>query len=215
MRSRHTHETSPDLDRVDVLLLVVSDVLLGHPDKSRLERRFPWSMDVCIPAGMAGCRRNCILLWPVCPKRHHLHHAALPGLGAPIMREIMLPIRQNVDQLGPVAGPYSHAVIHGDAVYTSGLTAFGSNSQAGGAAAQTHTIVDQLSILAESCKTSLQHLIKVTIFAVDPADIPEIREVLSDRYGENVPASSLVFVKELFSPDLRLEIEAVFAVHPV
>ncbi|WP_428524445.1 RidA family protein [Roseibium sp.] len=127
----------------------------------------------------------------------------------------MLPIRQNVDQLGPVAGPYSHAVIHGDAVYTSGLTAFGSNSQAGGAAAQTHTIVDQLSILAESCKTSLQHLIKVTIFAVDPADIPEIREVLSDRYGENVPASSLVFVKELFSPDLRLEIEAVFAVHPV
>ncbi|EEE46254.1 RidA family protein [Roseibium alexandrii] len=126
----------------------------------------------------------------------------------------MLPIRQNIEQLGPVAGPYSHAVIHGDTLYTSGLTAFGSNSQSEGAAAQTHSILDQLSVLAESCNTSLQHLLKVTIFAVDPADIPEIREVLTDRYGENVPASSLVFVKELFSPDLRLEIEAVFAVQP-
>lgn len=130
------------------------------------------------------------------------------------MRKIMLPIRQNVDQLGPVAGPYSHAVIHGDTLYTSGLTAFGSNSQSEGAAEQTQTILDQLSILAESCNTSLQQLIKVTIFAVDTADIPEVRKVLTDRYGENVPASSLVFVKELFSPDLRLEIEAVFAVHP-
>ncbi|WP_395174067.1 RidA family protein [Roseibium alexandrii] len=126
----------------------------------------------------------------------------------------MLPVRQNIEQLGPVAGPYSHAVIHGNTLYTSGLTAFGSNSQFEDAGVQTQTILDQLSFLAESCKTSLQHLIKVTIFAVDPADIPEIRAALINRYGENVPASSLVFVKELFSPDLRLEIEAVFAVQP-
>lgn len=123
----------------------------------------------------------------------------------------MLPIRKNIPELGPVAGPYSHAVVHGNTLYTSGLTAFGTDSQSEGAALQAQSILDQLSLIAGSFGSSLEHLVKVTVFAIDPADIPAVREILTDRYGQAIPASSLVLVNGLFSPDLRLEIEAVFA----
>lgn len=120
-------------------------------------------------------------------------------------------IRKNIEDLGPVAGPYTHAVFHGNTLYTSGLTAFGTDAQAKGAGAQVSAIVDQLALLAENCGTSMASLVKVTIFAIDPSDIPGVRSVLTERYGNAVPASSLVMVDSLFSPDLRVEIEAIFA----
>ncbi len=119
--------------------------------------------------------------------------------------------RKNISYLGPVVGPYTHAVFHGDTLYTSGLTAFGTKAQAKGAGEQANAILDQLSVLAENCGTSLSDLVKVTIFATDPGDIPDVRNVLTERYGNAVPASSLVMVNGLFSPDLRLEMEAIFA----
>ncbi|QDG76961.1 RidA family protein [Labrenzia sp. PHM005] len=123
----------------------------------------------------------------------------------------MIPLRNNIPELGPVIGPYTHAVFHGNTLYTSGLTAFGTDSQAKAAGAQASAILDQLTVLAESCGSSMKHLVKVTVFAVDPADIPDVRDVLTERYGKAVPASSLVLVSGLFSPDLRLEMEAIFA----
>jgi len=123
----------------------------------------------------------------------------------------MLPTRKNIEEFGPVAGPYSHAVIHGKTLYTSGLTAFGTACQNSCAGDQTDAVLDQLALLAGNCGTDMANLVKVTIYAVDPNDIPGIREVLRRRYGCAVPASSLVLVKSLFAPGLRIEIEAVFA----
>ena len=42
-------------------------------------------------------------------------------------------------------------------------------------------------------------------------EINALREVLSRYYGDHLPASSLVEVSRLFAPDLKIEIETLFA----
>jgi enamine deaminase RidA (YjgF/YER057c/UK114 family) len=120
-------------------------------------------------------------------------------------------VRQNFEELGLPAGPYSHAVRHGQTVYTSGFTAFGTPSQAASAGLQVKEIFDQLQIIAARFGGSLKDFVKVTVFVTDMADLPEIRSVLADLYESDIPASSLVCVAALFHADLRVEIEAVIA----
>lgn len=119
--------------------------------------------------------------------------------------------RINYPELGPVSAPYVHAVKHGDTLYISGLTAFGTAAQQGNIAGQAEAIFQQLQTIAAAEKTSLAALLKVTIFITAFDDIAALREVLFRYYGAHLPASSLVEVSRLFSPDLHIEIEAVMA----
>ncbi|MBO6893601.1 MAG: RidA family protein [Roseibium sp.] len=119
-------------------------------------------------------------------------------------------LRDNFEKLGLPVGPYTHAVRHESTLHTSGFTAFGTDAQNQEAGAQTAAVLDQLAFIAGQYQKSLRDLIKVTVFATDPADIPGIRDVLSERYGDDVPASSLVMVSGLFAPELKVEIEAQF-----
>ncbi|MGJ0128678.1 RidA family protein [Pantoea sp. RHCKP32] len=121
------------------------------------------------------------------------------------------PERKNYPQLGDVKAPYVHAVKHGSTLYVSGLTAFGTAAQQGEIAEQAEAIFEQLRLVAEAEQTSLGALLKVTIFVTSFTEINALREVLYRYYGDHLPASSLVQVSGLFSPDLRIEIEAIFA----
>ncbi|WP_417684742.1 RidA family protein [Roseibium sp.] len=123
----------------------------------------------------------------------------------------MAPTRINLPELGLPVGPYSHAVRHGDTLYTSGFTAFGTPAQGRDAGAQAMAIFDQLETIAKSQSSSMENLVKVTVFITGPEVIGGLREAVSRRYGAHVPASSMVIVKGLFSPDLALEVEAIFA----
>jgi len=122
-----------------------------------------------------------------------------------------LPERKNYPQLGEVKAPYVHAVKHGATLYVSGLTAFGTAAQQGDIAEQAEAIFEQLKSVAATEHTSLAALLKVTIFITSVTEITALREVLYSNYGEHLPASSLVQVSGLFSADLRIEIEAIFA----
>jgi len=104
-----------------------------------------------------------------------------------------------------------HAVKHGDTLYVSGLTAFGTPAQQGDIAEQAEAIFSQLKLIADAEQTSLAALLKVTIFITAFTDIAALRAVLFRHYGSHLPASSLVQVSGLFSADLRIEIEAIFA----
>lgn len=121
------------------------------------------------------------------------------------------PERKNYPQLGDVKAPYVHAVKHGSTLHVSGLTAFGTAAQQGEIAEQAEAIFDQLRLVAEAEQTSLAALLKVTIFVTSFTEINALRQVLYRYYGDHLPASSLVQVSGLFSPDLRIEIEAIFA----
>ncbi|BBL32773.1 hypothetical protein PAFU01_42210 (plasmid) [Pantoea ananatis] len=70
-------------------------------------------------------------------------------------------------------------------------------------------IFDQLESIAAAENTSLQQLIKVTLFVTSFKDIDALRNVLFKRYGDYLPASALVQVSDLFSPDLLIEIDAI------
>ncbi|WHU82133.1 RidA family protein (plasmid) [Pantoea agglomerans pv. betae] len=124
---------------------------------------------------------------------------------------MMMPERKNYPQLGEVKAPYVHAVKHGATLYVSGLTAFGTAAQQGDMAEQAEAIFDQLRAVAAAEHTSLASLLKVMIFITSFTEITALREVLYCNYGEHLPASSLVQVSGLFSTDLRIEIEAIFA----
>ncbi|MBB1228328.1 RidA family protein [Pantoea pleuroti] len=124
---------------------------------------------------------------------------------------MMMPERKNYLQLGEVKAPYVHAVKHGATLYVSGLTAFGTAAQQGDMAEQAEAIFDQLRAVAAAEHTSLASLLKVMIFITSFTEITALREVLYRNYGEHLPASSLVQVSGLFSTDLRIEIEAIFA----
>ena len=122
-----------------------------------------------------------------------------------------MPERKNYPQLGEVKAPYVHAVKHGATLYVSGLTAFGTAAQQGDMAEQAEAIFDQFRAIAAAEHTSLASLLKVTIFITSFTEITALREVLYRNYGDHLPASSLVQVSGLFSADLRIEIEAIFA----
>lgn len=119
--------------------------------------------------------------------------------------------RKNYPELGEVKAPYVHAVKHGDTLYVSGLTAFGTPAQRSDISTQAEAIFQQLHIIAASEGTSLKNLIKVTIFITSFEEINALRAVLFKHYGDALPASSLVQISQLFSPDLKVEIEAIMA----
>jgi len=119
-------------------------------------------------------------------------------------------IRTNYPELGEVKAPYVHSVKHGNTLYISGLTAFGTAAQLQGITEQAEEIFSQIRKIASAEGTDFSALIKVTIFITSFAEIDALRKVLYQNYGEHLPASSLVEVSRLFSPDLSIEIEAIF-----
>ena len=54
-----------------------------------------------------------------------------------------------------------------------------------------------------------KHVVKVTIFMTDISERPLINPLRIEYFGENRPASTLVEVRQLVDPRLRVEIEAV------
>ncbi|CAK9884620.1 MAG: 2-iminobutanoate/2-iminopropanoate deaminase [Candidatus Erwinia impunctatus] len=120
-------------------------------------------------------------------------------------------IRTNYPELGEVNAPYVHTVKHGNTLYVSGLTAYATPAQHSDIATQAEAIFQQLHVIAASEVTSLNNLIKVTIFITSFAEINALRAVLFKHYGDHLPASSLVEIRQLFSPELKIEIEAIIA----
>jgi uncharacterized membrane-anchored protein len=79
-------------------------------------------------------------------------------------------------------------------------------------ARQAEAVLAQIKGVAEAEGTDLKALLKVTIFITTFEGVAQLREVLFREYGESLPASSLVQVAGLFSPEVNVEIKAVLAV---
>ncbi|WP_449555162.1 RidA family protein [Lelliottia amnigena] len=119
-------------------------------------------------------------------------------------------LRKNYPELGEIKAPYVHSVKHGQTLYISGLTAFGTPAQHKGIAEQAEEIFSQLRKIVSAEGADFSALLKVTIFITSFDEIEALRNVLYRNYGDHLPASSLVEVSRLFSPDLSIEIEAIF-----
>ncbi|MBD8093839.1 RidA family protein [Pseudomonas fluorescens] len=120
--------------------------------------------------------------------------------------------RKTYAALPPAVGPYSHAVKHDNTLYLSGFTAFGTEAQGQSLEKQAHAIFEQIKTVASEEGTDMSSLLKVTLFITDFGQVGELRKVLAQHYDGHFPASSLVEVSKLFSPELNIEIEAIFGV---
>lgn len=122
------------------------------------------------------------------------------------------------DGMAPGNG-YSHAVAAtGRMVVISGqlpLNADGKLIGPGDAPAQMRQVFENLRAALAAAGADMGHVVKLTIYLTDLADLPAFRQV-RDQYIslELPPASSLVKVSGLVHPEARVEIEALAVTPP-
>jgi 2-iminobutanoate/2-iminopropanoate deaminase len=107
-------------------------------------------------------------------------------------------------------GPYSQAIQAGGLVFTAGQLGLDptAGELADGAAAQADRALRNLSAILDAAGTSLERVVKTTIFLADMADFAAVNEVYASHFSPPYPARSTVAVKTL-PKDALVEIEAV------
>jgi 2-iminobutanoate/2-iminopropanoate deaminase len=113
---------------------------------------------------------------------------------------------------GPFQGaPYNQAIRVGDLVFVAGQvgTSIDTGQLAGPTAReQTEQIMRNLGAILEAAGSSLDRLVKTTVFLVDFADFADMNEVYAKHVGDAPPARSTVEISAL-PQGIRVEIEAV------
>jgi 2-iminobutanoate/2-iminopropanoate deaminase len=100
-------------------------------------------------------------------------------------------------------------------LFISGLTARdpeGNVIGAGDIKLQTETILENMRTLLEQAGGTFADVVKVTVFITDMEQFDEIHEVRRRYFTPPYPASSMVEVSRLVSPEHLIEIEAIAAV---
>lgn len=107
-------------------------------------------------------------------------------------------------------GPYSQAIQAGGLVFTAGQLGLDptGGELAAGAAAQADRALRNLSAILDAAGTSLERVVKTTIFLANMADFAAVNEVYASHFSTPYPARSTVAVKAL-PKDALVEIEAV------
>ncbi|HSM38620.1 MAG TPA: RidA family protein [Candidatus Limnocylindrales bacterium] len=107
-------------------------------------------------------------------------------------------------------GPYSQAIRSGELIFTAGQIGLepGTGELVEGVAAQAERALRNLSAVLDAGGTSMERIIKTTIFLVDMADFATVNEVYARHITTPYPARSTVAVAGLPKGAL-VEIEAV------
>jgi 2-iminobutanoate/2-iminopropanoate deaminase len=111
-------------------------------------------------------------------------------------------------------GPYSQAVIHNGIVYLSGQIPIDPATNQlieGDVVAQTHRVLTNLKAVLEAAGSSLESVLKTTVFLKEMADFPKMNEVYGQYFSANPPARSTVQAAKL-PRDVSVEIDAIAAV---
>ena len=105
----------------------------------------------------------------------------------------------------------SQAFRVGDLVVTSGQAALSPEGELVGIGdfdAQAAQTFANLAAVLEAAGSSLDQVIKVTIYLTDMANFPKIVELRQRYFSAPYPADTIVEVKSLALPELDIEIEA-------
>ncbi|MEM9908243.1 MAG: RidA family protein, partial [Cyanobacteria bacterium P01_D01_bin.44] len=105
-------------------------------------------------------------------------------------------------------------VAYNGLLFLSGLTAFNTPAQDQDLPTQADAVFNQLGSILKAEGSGFENLLKVTLFVTEFGEIDRFREVLFNTYQDNLPASSLIQVRQLFSPDLKIEVDAIAAFMP-
>ena len=118
-------------------------------------------------------------------------------------------------ELAPAAiGPYSQAVRSGAFLFCSGqipLDPATGRLVEGGVEIQTDRVLRNLAAVLEAGGSSLEAVVKTTVYLVDLNDFPAMNQVYGTYFPENAPARATVRVAGLPAGAL-VEIDAVASV---
>jgi 2-iminobutanoate/2-iminopropanoate deaminase len=116
----------------------------------------------------------------------------------------------STEKAPPAVGPYSQAVIAGDLIFTAGQLGIDpkSGELAEGIEAQTRQALTNLSALLEAASSSLDRVVKATVFLAHMEDFATMNAIYAEFFTLQPPARSTVGVAQLPRGAL-VEIEAI------
>ena len=115
------------------------------------------------------------------------------------------------DKAPKAIGPYSQAIRTEAMIYTAGQTGLEPATGeliAGGVEEQTRQVLNNIRNVLEAAGSSLEHVVKTTVFLQDMNDFAKMNAIYAEYFGENPPARSTIAVAALPKGGL-VEIEAV------
>lgn len=117
-------------------------------------------------------------------------------------------------KLAKPAGIFSSGVQvrAGNLIFVSGQVArngAGETVGPGDIRVQTRQVLENVKAVLEAAGATMDDIVKVTVFVIDVTQLAAIHEVRAEYFKRDYPASTLVEVNSLVSPDLMIEIEAI------
>ncbi len=112
---------------------------------------------------------------------------------------------------------YSHVVSArgGRTIYLSGQVAFDARGQLvgkGDLAAQTRQVFANLETALKAAGATFNDVVKTNYYMLDASQVQVIRDVRTQYFTKDLPASTLVEVRRLANPDFLIEIEVIAVV---
>lgn len=117
----------------------------------------------------------------------------------------------NVDAGPPAVGPYSHAVAANGFLFVSGqipLAVDGSGPVRGTIEEETTRAIENLKIILEGAGTSLDRIVKMTVYLADMEMFARMNVVYKEYFPKDCPARTCFQVGRL-PLDVQVEVEAI------
>lgn len=117
-----------------------------------------------------------------------------------------------VEGLSPPISHYCDAVRFGNVLFIAGIPPTDAKGNVVGGddvAAQARQVFANMKAVLEAAGATFADILKVTVYLLDVNDRTKINPVRQEFFGAARPASTLIGVRELAIPGMKVEIEAV------